>query len=221
MALTIRHEGLKTLFGEEDHLSLSQNISYTEMVFRLLTEREPTREQLELFELILNLSIDHGPDTPSALKTIEEAKNSKTISEAIAEGIEQINERHGGAIEGAMKVLYEISDNNLDPADVIKKFLSADMRLPGFGHRLYKDEDPRAKLLLNQAKEDKIGLSFIQIADQLEHELNSQTGKQLPINIDGSIAVILCGFGWETRLGNAVFIIARTPGLCAHYLNNT
>jgi len=50
--------------------------------------------------------------------------------------------------------------------------------------------------------------------------LEIQKGQKLPLNIDGAIAVALCSFGWDPKLGKAVFIIARTPGLCGQFLNN-
>ncbi len=220
MATTITHNGSIAEFGGEDHLELSQQISFPEMIFRLLSEQKPTPNQLKLFELILNLSIDHGPDTPSAKKTIEAAQKGEPISEAVAEGIKEINDSHGGAIEPCMKVLYEMTDNELSAEDVVKKFLASDMKLPGFGHRIYK-VDPRAQLILTQIEKLPSGSKYVKLVRDLESQLNDQTGKQLPINIDGAIAAALCAFAWEARLGKAVFIIARVPGLCAHYLNNS
>jgi citrate synthase len=89
-------------------------------------------------------------------------------------------------------------------------------KIPGFGHRIYKDQDPRAQLILSKLEE---GNEFMRVAKDMEAELEKQTGKQLPLNIDGAIAVVLCSWGWGARLGKALFIIARTPGLCGHYLN--
>ena len=67
---------------------------------------------------------------------------------------------------------------------------------------------------------NKFSDEFIKIAQDLENELEEQKGSKLPLNIDGSIAVVLCTFGWPSKLGKAVFIIARTPGLCGQYLNS-
>ncbi len=221
MAKTVTHQELKSFWGQEDHLQAAQNKSFTQLIFELLSEKEPTPEQLQVFELILNLSIDHGPDTPSAVKVIEEAKKGETISEAVSEGIEQINDTHGGAIEPAMKMLYEIRNSKLEIRKLIEDTIKEDKRLAGFGHRIYKDLDPRAQLILNKLKDMNLGQEFIDIINQLELELESQKGRKLPINIDGAIAVALCSFGWDPKLGKAVFIIARTPGLCGQYLNNS
>jgi len=219
MSLTIKHEDNIACLGEDDHLELAQKVTFAEIIYRTLSEQTPTSEQLKVFELILNLAIDHGPDSPSAKKTIAEAEKGETISEAVAAGIEQINDSHGGAIEPCMKILYEMQDSNLSAVDLVKKFREADMKLPGYGHRIY-EIDPRAQLILKAAEEAKIGLAYIQLAKDLEAELKEQTKKTLPLNIDGAIAVVLCGLGWEPRLSKAVFIISRSVGLSAHFLNS-
>jgi citrate synthase len=171
--------------------------------------------------LILNLSIDHGPDTPSAVKVIEEAKEGETISEAVSEGIEQINDVHGGAQEKLMEILYEISNFKFQISNLVMESLKEGKRIPGYGHRIYKDQDPRAQLILQTLEENGFSDEFIKVASDLEKELKTQKGSKLPLNIDGAIAVALCSFGWPASLGKAVFIIARTPGLCGQYLNAT
>lgn len=221
MAKTVTHKDLKSHFGDEDHLEKSQNTSFAGMIFELLSERKPTPQQFKVFELILNLSIDHGPDTPSAVKVIEQAKAGESISEAVAEGIEQINDSHGGAIKPAMEILYSINNEQLTVNNLVKEYINAEKKIPGLGHRVYKDEDPRTKLIFQKLEEANLGKEWIELEQNLQTEFEKQSGKHLPINIDGAIAVVLCSFGWEAKLGNAVFIIARTPGLCGQYLNNS
>lgn len=219
MAKTITHsENNNALWGSEDHLQASQDKSFAQMVFELLSEREPSDSEAKIFELILNLSIDHGSDTPSAVKVIEVAHRGKVISESVAAGILEINDSHGGAIEPAMRMLRRIKNNELAIMDLVKNAINDDGRLPGYGHRIYKDQDPRAQLILKKLKENGLQ-EYKNIALEIEKELETQKGKKLPLNIDGAIAVALCEFGWNPRLGKAVFIIARTPGLCGQYLN--
>lgn len=231
MAKTITHqdndETKPALFGDKDHLEISQKSTFTQMVFELLTERAPSKAETKLLNLILNLSIDHGPNTPSAVETIKSAKEGKTLSEALAQGVLQINQSHGGAGEPLMELLYLINDEPALPAgrrltinDLVKEYLKEGKRIPGLGHRVYKDKDPRAELIMDTALKLGVGSEFIQIVKGLKEELKIQSGKDLPINIDGAIAAVLCGFGLEPELGIAVFIIARTPGLIGQYLNN-
>ncbi len=220
MAKTVKHQDLKSYWGEEDHLEVSQNRSFARMVFELLSEKTPTDSELKLFELILNLSIDHGPDTPSAVATIAAAKEGKSISESVAQGLMQINASHGAAIEPCMENYYKVHNGQVTVDSLVKEYLDQDKRLPGFGHRIYKEDDPRTQLIFQKIKEEGMSEEYIKIARDIEKELETQKGKKLPINIDGSIAVLLCTLGWDPKLSNSVFIIARTPGLCAQYINS-
>lgn len=234
MAKTITHldddETKPALFGERDHLEVSQNSTFTQMVFELLTERVPLENETKMLDLILNLSIDHGPNAPSAVATIDAGKTGKTMGESVGMGLAQINERHGGAGEPLMRILYEIKNSTSgrpgEPAqpgsaDLVSQYLKEGKRLPGLGHRVYKDKDPRAELIMDEAVKLSVGVEFVKILKELKEELFKQSGKSLPINIDGAIATVLCGFGLKPEVGIAVFIIARTPGLIGQYLNHT
>lgn len=220
MAKTVKHIDLKSFFGSEDHLELAQTRTFSSLIYETLTEKTPTEAELKVFELILNLSIDHGTDTPSAKVVIEEAQTGETISEAVAEGIEEINDTHGGAAEPLMKSLYEIRNTNIEIRKYIEEKIAKGEKLAGFGHRIYKNEDPRAQLILKTLTNNGFPDDFINIAEELRQEFDTQAGKLLPLNIDGAIAVALCTLGLDPKLGKAVFICARIPGLCAHYLNN-
>jgi citrate synthase len=221
MTKLVKHNEKEILFGKENFLSSCQNKSFAQMIFELLSGKEPTTEQLKIFELILNLSIDHGPDTPSAVKTIESAKNGETISNSVAEGIKQINNIHGGAIEPAMELFYKINSEKLGIKEIVEDYLKNEKRLPGFGHRIYKEKDPRAELIIEKLTNQNLSSNYIKIAIEIEKEIELQKGRKLPLNIDGVIAIALCSFGWETKIGKAVFIIARVSGLCGHFLDET
>lgn len=231
MAKTVKHsKNNESLFGKEKLLEKAQGTSFAALIFEVLSEKAPNSEELKIFELILNLSIDHGEETPSAVETIKAAKMGKTISEGLAAGVLQINDKHGGAIEPAMEFLYAIVKEKKSLTEMVKKYLGEGKTIGGFGHRVYKqslpssdgkEADPRAQLILEKLQEYGLGEEFIKIAKQIRQEIFNHSGKALTINIDGAIAVALCGFGWDSKLGKAVFLIARTPGLCAHYINNS
>jgi len=220
MALSVNHKGGTVWFGLESHLEVSGRHSFAEMIFWLLSERQPISGELKVFELMLNLSIDHGSDTPSAKMTIRSAKAGKTIGKAVAAGVGEINDTHGGAQEALMSILYKIVKEKAESKTAVAEFIEKKIRLPGFGHRLYRNTDPWAELILDALRDNNLGRDFVTAARNLAEELNRQTGKVLPLNIDGAIAVALCAFGWPPTLGTAVFIIARVPGLCGQYLND-
>lgn len=224
MARTITHinndETKPALFGQKDHLEVAKSKTFTQMIFELLTDREPSEAETKLLDLILNLSIDHGPNAPSAVATIDAVREGKAIGESVGLGLAQINERHGGAGEPLMEIMYRVKGEGARVKEVVEQFLKEGKRIPGLGHRVYKDKDPRAELIMEKALELGVGSEFVQIVRGLREELKNKSGKDLVINIDGAIAAVLCGFGLEPKLGIAVFIIARTPGLIGQYLNH-
>ena len=224
MATTITHvdndETKPALFGEKDHLEYAQKAPFTQTIFEMLTEREATEAEVKLLDLILNLSVDHGPHAPSATATIEATKNGKTMGESVGDGMAQIGDRHGGAGGPLMELMYRVNKGE-SVESIVKEVLGEGKRLPGMGHRVYKDLDPRAQLIMKTAIENGVGEEYVKIVNSLRDELEKQSGKSLPVNIDGAIAAVFCGMGLKPQDGIAIFIIARAPGLCAHFINNS
>lgn len=219
MVKTVSHKNEMPYFGEEPLLEIAGKRSFASMIFELLSGKKPKEAELKLFEMILNISIDHGADTPSAVEVIKAGRKGKTISEAVSLGILQINDSHGGAIEPAMELFYKIKNEKLNVKDLVGDHLNQGKRIAGFGHRIY-EVDPRSQLIFKMAKEEGISQGYIEIALEIDKELSLKKDRPIPVNIDGAIAAILCGFGWNSNLGKAVFIIARTPGLCGQFLTN-
>ncbi len=226
MAITIKHkieddEITPAMFGGQEHLEIAANQSFTQTIFQSLTEKEGTKEEIKILDLILNLSYDHGPASPSAQATLNAIEQGKTMGQAIGEGISQIDDSHGGAGGPLMEVLYKIKNNELRIEDYVKDNIEQGKRIPGLGHRVYKDIDPRAELIMNQAQELEMGSEFMDLVKMIKEEFFKQSGKNLPVNIDGAIAAAFCTLGLNPKAGIAVFIIARSLGLSAHYINNS
>lgn len=215
MTTTVVHKNNLPYFGETPLLKAASTRSFASLIFETLSGTAPSESQSKLFELILNLSIDHGPDTPSALATISAKGSQRTLPESVAAGISQINHTHGGAIEPAMELFYKLIKDKTNLSTFLSKYLSESKRLPGFGHRIYQ-VDPRTQLILKHATDLNLPLTYFNLANHLESQLFELKGKPVPLNIDGAIAAVLCTFGWPHGLGQSVFICARTPGLCAH-----
>ena len=220
MAKLVTHKDNLPFWGDKELAKISETKNFPDMVFELLSEREPSPSESKIFNLILNLSIDHGPETPSAKATTENVEDGESINKAVAKGIEEINDKHGGAGEKAMEMFYEIKKSSQLSADFVKKALAKSEKIYGYGHRIYK-KDPRAEAILELLQKENLAEDYISIACEIESQLLAQKGINLPINIDGAMAVAFCIFGWTPKLAKAVFIISRTAGLCGHYLNNS
>ena len=189
--------------------------SFSQAAFLLLTGKTPTDVQTKLFDAVLVAMIDHGAGVPTAFMPRVSVSVGNPMNAALAAGLLGLGDHHGGALEGAMRLLYETEN----AAETVAKALAVKARLPGYGHKVYKDVDPRAQALLLYARSVLGSGKFLNTAEQIGKELSRQKpGSNLPLNIDGAVAAILCEIGLEARLGKGIFALARLPGMMAHAL---
>jgi citrate synthase len=132
---------------------------------------------------------------------------------------------HGGANEAALNMLREIGTPDRIPEYIARAKNKDDpFRLMGFGHRVYKNYDPRATVMQKTAAEvlDKLGRSdpIFEVARQLEYmALNDQyfIDKKLFPNVDFYSGVILSAIGFPTTMFTVLFALARTVGWVAQW----
>ncbi len=201
---------------------LMGRISFGEMVYLILKGELPSPEIGKLMDAMLVSSVDHGATPPSALAARTVASGGAPLTTAIAGGIMTINRHHGGAIEGCMEVLEELvaykREQGLDAltaaTEKMVEFRARKLRVPGYGHRVHTD-DPRTKRLFALAEETGVAGEYIEMAHALRQAMKESLGRDLPMNVDGGIAAVLCELGFPPELGNGFFAISRTVGLTA------
>ena len=207
-------------YRQED---LIGNVQYSHVVYLLLKGELPSKEHGKMIDAILTACIDHGVTPPSAMASRVVASGGVPLPTAVAAGILSVGDAHGGAIEKGAKFLQEavtrIEKEGKSIEDMAKTLVSESReqkkRILGFGHRVHTS-DPRTKRLFSLADELKITGNHMNLSKAIEKELEIQTGKKLPINVDGAIAAISSDMGFDWRLGKAFFILGRIAGLTAH-----
>ena len=207
-----------------DIAELMGRVSFGSAVYLILTGEMPSPAIARLMDGILVSSIDHGATPPSALSARNVASTGATLSASVAAGIMSINRHHGGAIEDCARQLKAIADRatnesiSLDEAATrtIAKMTEAGQRMSGFGHRVHT-KDPRTARLFELAREAGVNGAHMQAARAVEKAF-ADAKKSLPINVDGAIGAILADLGMSPAAFNGIFMIARTPGLIAHVI---
>ena len=207
-------------YRQED---LIGNIPYPSVVYLLLKGELPTKEHGKMMDAILTACIDHGATPPSSIASRVVASGGVPLPTAVAAGILSIGDAHGGAIEKGAKFLQEgilrLKKENKSTGEMAKILVTEsreqNKRILGFGHRIHT-QDPRTKRLFTLANELKISGEHMALSSAIEKELALQTGKNLPINVDGAIAAISSDMGFDWRLGKAFFLLGRVAGLTAH-----
>ena len=207
-----------------DIAELMGRTSFGAAVYLILTGELPSMAIARLMDAILVSSVDHGATPPSALAARSVASTGATLSASVAAGIMSINRHHGGAIEDCARQLKAIADRaaresiSIDEtaARTLATMREAGERMPGFGHRLHT-KDPRTARLFELACEAGVNGVHMQAARAVEKAF-SDAKRSLPINVDGAIGAILADLGMNPAAFNGIFMIARTPGLVAHVI---
>ena len=207
-------------YRQED---LIGNVPYPHVVYLLLKGELPSKEDGKMMDAILTACIDHGVTPPSSMASRVVASGGVPLPTAVAAGVLSIGDAHGGAIEKGAKFLQEgvtrMKEEGKSVGEMaellVRESREKKKRIYGFGHRVHTS-DPRTKRLFKLAEELKIARKHIALSKAIEKELDKQTGKKLPINVDGAIAAISSDMGFDWRLGKAFFLLGRVAGLTAH-----
>jgi len=126
---------------------------------------------------------------------------------------------HGGANEGVMRLLYTIDKAGADPVEYVKGMLAAKQKISGFGHRVYKTEDPRATHLRRMS--EKLGKDagqpkWYEMSRAIELYINQD--KKLNANVDFYSASTYATLGIDIDLYTPIFAVSRISGWAAHVI---
>jgi citrate synthase len=175
---------------------------------------------------IFLLHADHEQNASTSTVRLAGSTGANPFA-CIAAGIAALwGPAHGGANEAVLSMLKEIgSVSNVDKFVKRAKDKNDSFRLMGFGHRVYKNYDPRAKVMQQTCKEvlEELGAEndpLLQIAQRLEKialEDDYFIEKRLYPNVDFYSGIILKAIGIPTEMFTVIFATGRTPGWIAHW----
>ena len=174
-------------------------------------------------DVLFILHADHEQNcSTTAMRTVGSAHADPYVATAAATAA-LYGPRHGGANEAVIRMLTEIGDIEHVPA-YVERVKAGDIRLQGFGHRVYKNYDPRARIIKKTADEvfEVTGKNpLLDIALKLEEVALSDpyfTDRRLYPNVDFYSGLIYQAMGFPMDMFTVLFAIPRTAGWLSHYL---
>ena len=207
--------------------SLNYSENFLNMVFSVPAEKyEINPIFADALDKILILHADHEQNASTSTVRLAGSSGANPFA-CIAAGIASLwGPAHGGANEAVIKMLNEI-----ESIDNIKKFIDKakdrndSFRLMGFGHRVYKNYDPRARVLEKIAEKvlkekHLLDNKLFDLAKELEYlALNDDyfKEKRLYPNVDFYSGIILKAIGFPVSLFTVIFAVARTVGWISHW----
>jgi citrate synthase len=206
---------------------LDFSANFLHMMFGTPCEKyEPSPVLTDAMDKIFLLHADHEQNASTSTVRLAGSTGANPYA-CIASGIAALwGPAHGGANEAVLKMLYEIGDeSNIDKFIKRAKDKDDPFRLMGFGHRVYKNFDPRAKVMRETcqnvlAELGKENDPLLKIAMKLEKiALEDQyfIDRNLYPNVDFYSGIILKAIGIPVNLFTVIFATGRTPGWVAHW----
>jgi citrate synthase len=202
---------------------LSYSANFLNMIFRTTEPRYSADPILErALDVLFILHADHEQNcSTSAMRSVGSSDADPYVSVSAATAA-LYGPLHGGANEAVVRMLTEIGDVKRVP-EFIRKVKAREFRLMGFGHRVYKSYDPRAKILRELAEQvfDVCGRNpLIDVAVELERialEDEFFVERSLYPNVDFYSGIIYQAMGFPSSMFPVLFAIPRTSGWLAHW----
>jgi len=188
--------------------------------YRMATGRTPSPQQAQAVERYLLLTIDHGFNASTFTARVVASTGADLTAAAVAGLAALSGPLHGGAPSRVVDMLREIG--SIDAArSWVERALDAGQRIMGFGHRVYRTEDPRSAVLKGTAR--SLGGSTVALALEVERValeiLDAKyPERRLRTNVEFYAGVVLHEIGLPPELFSPTFAVSRMVGWMAHVL---
>lgn len=222
-AWSYRNSKGQPLMYPKPKLGYCENFLY--MMFGQPNEEfEPDPVVVEALNTLFILHADHEQNCSTSTVRIVGSAHASLYS-SIAAGINALwGPLHGGANQEVIEMLEEIKASGISTKDYIAKVKTKEVRLMGFGHRVYKNFDPRAKIIKKACDDilNKLGVKdpALEIAKELEQAALSDpyfVERKLYPNVDFYSGIIYKALGLRSDLFTVMFAIGRLPGWIAQW----
>jgi citrate synthase len=201
--------------------SMSYATNFLNMMYRIGDDYEVNPVLARAMDVLFILHADHEQNCGTTAMRVVASANSDPYSATAAAAAALYGPLHGGANEAVVRMLTEIGDVKNIPA-FIESVKRGEGKLMGFGHRVYKNFDPRATIIKKSAYEvfEVTGTNpLLEVALKLEEvALNDEyfASRRLYPNVDFYSGLIYQALGFPVDMFTVLFAIPRTVGWLAH-----
>ena len=216
LAAAYRHHKGVPIIAPRNDLNHAENFMY------MLQGRLPSQRQCRIMEVALILQMDHGfnSSTFTARAVASTLTNMYAATSAAVGALS--GPLHGGASEAVVEMLEEAKTFG-DVEVYVERLLKGGGRLMGMGHRVYRNTDPRARILentlteINEKEPNEDWYLLSKIAKKAEAYF-AEIGKPIFVNVDFWSGAVYRTIGIHKKMYPAIFAAARIAGWTAHIL---
>jgi citrate synthase len=213
-----------TLLGTDLARDVMGSVGFGELAFWLATQRRPSPGETRVFEAVLAALADHG-FTPTAIVTrLTWLSAPDSVQGALAAGLLGGGSRFLGVTEDCGRFLHEVltaapelpeDEQGWDALalETVRAQRAAGRFVPGLGHHVHKDGDPRTPRLFEIAEEESLVGPHLRLFAAIGRVHAEVLGKTLPLNGAGVCGAALADLGLPLELLRGFALLARTAGL--------
>ncbi|MET9000934.1 citryl-CoA lyase [Amycolatopsis sp. Hca4] len=213
-----------TLLGQDLAEDVMGKVGFGELAFWLATQRRPSPGETRVFEAVLAALADHG-FTPTAIVTrLTYLSAPDSVQGALAAGLLGGGSRFLGVTEDCGRFLHDVlTEAGERPSDeagwdalalaTVEKARAAKKFVPGLGHHVHKDGDPRTPRLFAIAAEEGLRGPHLELFAAIGRVHPQVLGRTLPLNGAGVCGAALADLGLPLELLRGFALLARTAGL--------
>jgi ATP citrate (pro-S)-lyase len=226
-------KGETQLLGNDLLTTIEQQSIASLILSMLLGSQVSSQKAIGFTDYVLRMLVDHGPYVSGAVNTIVAARAGKDLVSSLASGMLTIGSRFGGAVNAAAGNWLESVQNDTSAREFAESMAKSGRVIPGIGHKKYRLDlpDPRIEAML-QFTNNTNGDRYLSFARSVE-AITTVKKDTLILNVDGTVAAIMLDI-LESELSydarrlrelvdieffNALFVLSRSIGLTAHYLD--
>jgi citrate synthase len=212
-----------TLLGQDLAADVMGSVGFGELAFWLATQRRPGPGETRVFEAVLAALADHG-FTPTAIVTrLTYLSAPDSVQGALAAGLLGGGSRFLGVTEDCGRFLHDVLSTVERPIDdagwdavalaTVREQRAAGRLIPGLGHHVHKDGDPRTPRLIQIATEENLFGPHLSLFAAIGRVHPDVLGRTLPLNGAGVCGAALADLGLPLELLRGFALLARTAGL--------
>jgi len=193
--------------------------SFTEAFLLQSLGGSPTGDQVAIVDAVMVTIMEHGMVPSAVVSRLTHYGAPESYQGAVAAGLLGVGDRYAGTASECGEILARIVEAD-DPAAQalaeVRAYRATKRPVPGFGHPIHRDNDPRVARLIAITRAAEVGGTYIDAMYLLEKTLCEELGRDLVTNISAAIAAALGEAGIPPGLMRGVVLTARCAGLVGH-----
>jgi len=226
-AIGVATEDSISVLGRDLPTQLVGRVGFVELAFELITLRAPSPQEARLLDAVLVTLADHGltPTVIAARMTLLGAPES--IQGALAAGLLGGGSRLLGVTEDTGRFLAQVlAECDVRPEDeagwdavaeaAMRRCTDGGVRVPGLGHHLHRNGDPRTDTIVALAREEGVFGDHLALYEAMGRMASRVIGRAIPLNGAGACGAAMADVGIPVELLRGVALLARCAGLLGH-----